>query len=635
MEINQEGKHIYYSPNKIEDKHFFGGFFNLAWNNIERVLDLLVDRYYTGTLRKSETILIDYYQSVLKACFQNISPSDWEKQIFFLKQYFPVIYFLDLPLTHDLFKNEIGKKKHLKKIRLVREELINLISLVNTLRNVYTHYVHNPIDENRYCFDLLDRLFINVCKSVRSKRMKTDKTKQLLKYSLKDELEKLIQQKKEALQQKRNKGARVDLSLDAIESSVYNDAFKHLIFKEQPSIEMKNPIEKVNERYKARYSEQTSSSTGVMLSDNSILFLLSMFLSKKENEDMRGKVKGFKRTSHIAMMATHWVFSYLSFKGLKQNLGNTFSKETLLVQVIDELSKVPDEVYRNLSQKSKEQFLEDINEYIKEGKVDYSADESTVIHPVIRKRYQDRFNYYALRYIDEMVDFPTLKLQIKLGSYVHDTRTKNIDGTQYTTERKVKEQFHVFGKLSEVSKLKNDYFVNAQLKEELQNIKWEQYPNPSYNFDNEKSEKHNIPIYIDMNKSTVFGAKEIAKEHKIYQEKNEKEKRGEKAQGDCVKDSRIKIINILFEGLPSNILFCKPTALLSLNELPALLYEVIINKKTGSEIEDIIVRKIVEQQQCLSDYTVGNESLKPFEPKKFSLAEDTKGININKLIRVI
>lgn len=117
--------------------------------------------------------------------------------------------------------------------------------------------------------------------------------------------------------------------------------------------------------------------------------------------------------------------------------------------------------------------------------------------------------------------------------------------------------------------------------------------------------------------------------------KKRREERGEKSQGTSVKEAKDKILNMLFRGKNDAVLFCKPTALFSLNELPALLYEVLVRNKTGAEIEDVIIRKIVEQQQRLKDYTVGNKSLKSFVPKNFTIAGSVKEINLNKLKRVI
>lgn len=634
MDISMEGEPICYSPSKVEDKHFFGGFFNLAWNNIEGVMDEFATRYRTKTKTKPVDDTLSYYTAIIKECFaENISHSDWEKRTFYLKQFFPVIHFLDLPLTHDKFKRAKADQKNTEKRKLFVKNLLELITLISHLRNLYTHYEHDEIENKLYCYQLLDRIFLDVCKNVRSKRMKTDKTKQLLKDSLKGKFEELINNKREKLLKKKAEGGRVDLAKDKIESSVFNDAFKHLINKELPTEEVKNPLEKVGDDYLAKWPHVIPADNKVNLSDYSVLFLLSMFLLKKENEDIRAKVRGFKGKNQLKMMATHWVYSYLSFKGSRHRLGNTYNDETLLVQIIDELSKVPDEVYRNLSVESKEQFLEDINEYAKEGKEDYTVDESTVVHPVIRKRYQDNFNYYALRYLDEKVEFPTLKLQVNLGSYVHDVRPKEIDGTTFIVDRKVKEQFRVFGKLSEVSKLKTDFFIDAQQKEVLDELQWEQYPNPSYNFDTEKDEQHNIPIYIDMSKSNVPGAKEIGEQHILDQKKIEKIKRGEKALGAEKKEEREKIIRNSFKGLLKNVKFCKPTALLSLNELPALLYEVIINKKTGAEIEEMIIRKIVEQQQRLNDYTQGDKSSSV--PKNFTKASTEEQIDVKKLLSAI
>ena len=102
-----------------------------------------------------------------------------------------------------------------------------------------------------------------------------------------------------------------------------------------------------------------------------------MFLTKKETEQLKANIKGFKakvigedaeitkENNSLKYMATHWVFSYLSYKGLKRRVKTSFEKTTLLTQMIDELSKIPNEVYETLSVSNKEEFLEDIKEFIR------------------------------------------------------------------------------------------------------------------------------------------------------------------------------------------------------------------------------------------------------------------------------
>ena len=93
-------------------------------------------------------------------------------------------------------------------------------------------------------------------------------------------------------------------------------------------------------------------------------------------------------------MATHWVFNYLSVKTIKHRLNTTFQKETLLIQIADELSKVPDALYQTFTKEQKEEFVEDVNEYLKDGDSSESLEKSIIIHPVIRKRYENKFNYF-------------------------------------------------------------------------------------------------------------------------------------------------------------------------------------------------------------------------------------------------
>jgi hypothetical protein len=84
--------------------------------------------------------------------------------------------------------------------------------------------------------------------------------------------------------------------------------------------------------------------------------------------------------------------------------------------MIDELSKVPDCVYQNLSETKQKDFIEDWNEYFKDNEENAeNLENSRVVHPVIRKRYEDKFNYFAMRFLDEFANFKTLKFQVSMG----------------------------------------------------------------------------------------------------------------------------------------------------------------------------------------------------------------------------
>lgn len=603
MDRKLNGLGIYYDHTKMQDKHFFGGFLNLAQDNIESVIKAFCVKFNTNQKKISSG-------QFAEVCFiDKDSDTDFQNKIKFLKMHLPVIGYLQY---------SDGRKKF-------RENLELLLKAIDSLRNFYTHYYHKPIEFSTELYPLLDAVFANVSKDVRQFKKNDDKTRHLLSKNLSKEFQIRHQQQIEKLKELQAKGKKVNLNDTAgIRNGVFNTAFKHLIYKEGEDF-------KTTTSYSSFYHGTDSAENGISLSQSGLLFLLSMFLGRKETEDLKSRVRGFKariikegeeQISGLKFMATHWVFSYLSFKGIKQRLSTDFDQETLLVQIIDELSKVPDEVFASFDSTTKERFIEDINEYIRTGNEDFSLQESIISHPVIRKRYESKFNYFAVRFLDEFVNFPSLRFQVHVGNFVHDRRIKNINGTGFQTERVVKDRIKAFGKLSEISNLKANYIKN-QLNLPDEN-EWAIFPNPSYVFiDN------NIPIHISPDKTFKNDIAESKKLRRIQQPEEMKIRIGDKKKKfDIAKSIANK--DILNPEVP--------VALLSLNEIPALLYEVLVKKTTPTDIEKIIKDKLNNHLEKIKNY----DPEKPLPASQISkrLRNNTtnkgqKTINTEKLIHLI
>lgn len=586
----QIGRDITYFHDRLDDKHYFGGFLNLAKNNIEQVVDefrlrLGLPEPIDKEARTSE-IIANYFT-------EKKSYTDWERGMNILKEYLPVVEYLDLPATDNEFENVPNNEKENAKRKYFTKNWFALNKTINTLRNFYTHHYHPPVNIDDDVAKFLDKNLLNVCLEIKKRKMKTDKTKQALKLGIDEQLAKLKELKSQELKKKGIKGWS---NVENVEGAVYNDAFIHMIFKNE------NGNSELKDKYKTkRIQDKYNGDLQTDFSISSLVFLLSMFLSKKEIEQFKSNLFGFKgkvikeneeyeiskTNNSLKFMATHWVFSYLAFKGLKQRVKNTFDKETLLMQMVDELNKVPHEVYQTLSKEKQDEFLEDINEYIQDNEENKkSLEESTVVHPIIRKRYESKFNYFAVRFLDEFANFPNLKFTVYAGNYVHHKKEKEIAGGKFVSERMIKEKINVFGKLSEVSKYKSDYF-SEETDEET--INWELFPNPSYLFIQE-----NIPVFIDMFKKSEEAKQCQANINRAKDKINPKQKRKSRL-------TKKEIIDIIY-AKNKDIGFGDPTALLSAKELPALLFELLVNKKTGEELENIIVEKIVSQCNNISSY---------------------------------
>lgn len=568
MNTQPVGLGISYSHTSKNDKHFFGGFLNLGINNLEVLIASFKLKFFPGDQKKIDI------KNFLQTCFNaNISDHDFESRVEFLENYLPVVRYLDKS-NREGFKNQL--------------EL--LFRSLDSLRNFYTHYYHAPLSLPQALFDLLDSTFTKVASDVKANKVKDDKSRHLLKSALSEELDARYKIQLERLKELKASGKKVNLhDRDAIRNGVLNSSFNHLIYKNEAGDTI------VTRRYAAQYSEIEPPENGITISQSGLLFLAGLFLKRKEVEDLKSRVKGFKakvikegeeNISGLKYMATHWIFSYLSFKQPKQTLTNDFDRETLLLQIIDELSKVPDDVYQAFSEETRNLFVEDINQYLKEGNDDYTLEEAQVIHPVIRKRYENKFNYFAIRYLDEFAGFTSLKFQVHLGNYIHDKRTKHISGTELQTERRIKERVKVFGKLSDAQRLKNDFFADESRRD--QEVGWEILPNPSYVFI-----ENNIPIYFKVDNEVTEAVKSAKASRKSLSPDERKVRSGDKAQKHIILNS------ISERGLLRKD---EPTALLSLNEIPALLYEILVKGTSPVEIEEILKSKAVERVHVIKNY---------------------------------
>lgn len=538
-----------YSYDLNLDKHYFASFFNLAFDNLEAVLKLFQVKKGLDINKKIDR------NSIFQTHFSpNIAPSELDLNISIISTYLPVFEKLGYETDEKTLTLQYNSEKAISDFQI-------LINILDDLRNFYTHFEHKPIDldstkvdfiENRFAF-----LFDELVKQVKQKKMKTDKTREAFNQNLGSEILILKNLQKSELKAKK---PRINPSESELMSAIINRAFSHLIEQRKPSY---------NERYRD-FSILSSSETenGISLSESTVLFISSCFLSRNENERFRAKIKGYKakfiplnedelslEQNSLRFMATQWVFSELSYKRIRTKLDTSTVKETLLMQVLDYLSKVPNELYEVLPEKTQKTFIEDINSYYSNSKI--TEADKLVQHNVIRKRYEDKFNYFALRFMDECAHFSSLNFQVHLGNFIHDNREKEIKGTTFTTNRIIKEKIKCYGKLSELIDLKSDNIEKLIEKQKLKNKGvWEFYPNPSYNFI-----EGNIPIYLNIN-------------YQFEDAKNEfnTEKRA---------DKKIKIEN-LFEEFESDKITSRGTiALLSLNEIPALLNGVLSEDNKG------------------------------------------------------
>ena len=101
---NYIAKHIEYNHATTTDKHYFGGFLNLAQNNIDGIFKAFKERFKKN--------ICDFFK-------EDTAIAEYENGINFLKQHLPVVNYLYLPITHKQFEDV--EKHHLTTRNLLRE----------------------------------------------------------------------------------------------------------------------------------------------------------------------------------------------------------------------------------------------------------------------------------------------------------------------------------------------------------------------------------------------------------------------------------------------------------------------------------------------------------------------------------
>ncbi|MCD4745551.1 MAG: type VI-B CRISPR-associated RNA-guided ribonuclease Cas13b [Bacteroidales bacterium] len=556
----------HYDFKTLEDKHFFAGLLNTAQNNINLSLGELSRR--TGIKKGND------YKGLINETFSDtVSPADYKMRLEYLAESF-------------VFVKQFIRKERSE----VRKLLISLIETIDKLRHYYTHFYHKEIKIEDDIYKILDELLLDAALLIRT-RVKTEEYRQHLSQKYHNEFDdtfneaKRESKKADKLKEKDKISFVINQSISRYISKKTTKDGKFILWKYAVSCDEDNKLSK-----------------------NGFVILMALFLNRKQLEKLFAYTKYFKGTQKLEFQITHWIFSYYAYRDIRKLFRSDFTSDALMLQMLDELSKCPDELYERLSQQKKEEFFEDLNVYYKDNpEYTGSAEDSRVEHEVKRKRYEDKFPYFAIRFLDEFAGFPSLIFSVNLGKFNHNTSQKNLKGVDFNTERSILEKLTVFERLTTATEKKARYFEGVKREEEKTDNDWIEFPMPFYQFAG-----NNIGIWLQMDN---HGNSDAA----------EKRESGKSTKSDILKKL----------GMEDSLK--KPVAFLSVNEIPALLYALLIEKKQGREIEKIIRNKIFAQDTIIREYNSDSPFSKKSTPLKLkkSIGKTERQINWEKLKNAI
>jgi hypothetical protein len=307
-------------------------------------------------------------------------------------------------------------------------------------------------------------------------------------------------------------------------------------------------------------------------------FFINLFIEQKYAAKFLKKLQGFKNETTPPFRATLQAFTAYCVTVPDERLGSEDIKQALLMDMLNELQRCPKALFNHLSDDDKKKFEPQIEEDGKNNillnSTDYKSIDDSDIDKLLAElttliRYEDRFPYFVLRYIDEFDLLPNIRFQIILGKLEIKCYEKNIINN--VVNRRILKQINVYGKLSDFEDKENETLEALEIGDE--EIHFDQYA-PHYNMENNK-----IPFYLFDNGS----------------------------------QPKIKYPNPLANKSGDEALRNKPTGFISLNDLPKIAL-LAVDRRTA-EIEEVIRGFIRQNNEIILNYDKLNEIKKQLNLK--------------------
>jgi len=128
-----------------------------------------------------------------------------------------------------------------------------------------------------------------------------------------------------------------------------------------------------------------------------------------------------------------------------QRITSDDSKTGLMLNILGELQKCPDQLFEHLSKA-------DQNKFRPLGEIEFETE--TDVNEVLLKRFEDRFPELILNYFDKMECFPNLRFQVIYGRFYF----KAYEGSGLTENRtrRLYKNLFAFDKIENINKAKQE-----------------------------------------------------------------------------------------------------------------------------------------------------------------------------------
>ena len=572
-------------------RHVFGAYANLARHNMTLVVNTIMQAIGMPTFNENK--ISDAFNSTHR---KEIDKLDNIKKVLLQERLYRHFAFL------KRMKLEDSKKKTVQ-LNTLLETLSDFTRMMAYMRNFYTHYnPYNSRDEKEKQGDLNKKMGERL-------QFLLENSLQMLK-----DTEKLDHAKNEVLSSLRVPERKTIRPGDTEYSNIHDLYFtknkrKGIKYDKDTKV-FTQQVYILNPAYPAKMTDSDG-----YLSLTGMVHFLCLFLEKKIAFELMDEV-GFTQQCHFNGRDAEQQLLYIKevmcmnrVRMAQPRLDSEMSDTALALDMINELRKCPEPLFKVLDKEARNEFKDDTtvqwemehNEEARPGEdAENDNNEDDIEEPdeTIREdkavprstfvRWNDRFPQMTLSYIDMQSVLPTIRFQLYLGKYrfafyEHD-KEYSVDNAERL--RVLQKEMHGFGRPQEVkANLKDkwkDYFEHKTIENGLtmkEPDKAGQAPyvteqNPQYAIDEkshsigirwgEWSSGHGGSHYGDLDKLNMFIP--CLPKPKADEDKDKQRNRAEKL-------------------LP-------PKCMLSLYELPGLVFYHYLLKKYGKDNE-LVEKQII------------------------------------------
>lgn len=192
------------------------------------------------------------------------------------------------------------------------------------------------------------------------------------------------------------------------------------------------------------------------LTEQGLYFFICLFLDRRHAILFLKKIGGFKNETIPPIIATIKTFTAYSVRIPDVRLDNDHALNSLLIEVLNELQRCPQELYNRLTEEDQQQFQPALDDQSRANillnsthyeDLDEENVEELLFEWTTLKRHSDRFPYFALKALDELNLVPKVRFLINVGRVEIKSYSKTLGGVEIN--RRVVNDVRAYGKLNE------------------------------------------------------------------------------------------------------------------------------------------------------------------------------------------